>query len=121
MVKSLLFQLNMDQSPAEVSTIELHLSGRWLSRTPIIRTLVIRNSNWTLVIRNSNYSDAGYPELQLSGRWLSGTPIIRMGLALRLNILYRKCSTHFNGLECSPIFRIHKRNIVSIFYLYVNM
>ena len=27
-----------------LGTVELHLSGRWLSGTPFIRTLVIRNS-----------------------------------------------------------------------------
>ena len=72
---------------------------RWLSGTPIILTLVVRNSDYpdavcpelrlsgrwlsgtpiirTLFVRNSNYPDAGCPELRLSGRCLSGTPIIR--------------------------------------------
>ena len=48
--------------PEVQRTAELHLSGRWLSGTPIIRTLVIRNSNYPdAVIRNSNYPDRLVP------------------------------------------------------------
>jgi len=49
MVKSLLFQLNMDQRLAEISTVEFHLPGHWLSGTPIIRiglALRVNILNW---------------------------------------------------------------------------
>ena len=61
--------VDCSENPTEnINKLELHLSGRWLSGTPIIRTLGI----W-----NSDYPDAGYLKLRLSGRWLSETPIIR--------------------------------------------
>jgi hypothetical protein len=58
----------------KANTVELHLTGYWLSGSPIIRTLVIRIAN---------YPDAGYADRQLSGRWLSGSQIIRM-LVMRI-------------------------------------
>jgi hypothetical protein len=38
--------MEMSKEKLILYTVELQLSGRWLSGTPIIRTLVIRNSNY---------------------------------------------------------------------------